>query len=72
MSGPYLAAPVIYQGRHAAIITRIHDETWVNLQIFEDGGRTYFISNAERGVTWEFPPGHGAPEVNRYGGLFGG
>jgi hypothetical protein len=40
----------------AAIITRVHDDTWVSLLIISPGGDTRFASHCELGVRWFWPP----------------
>lgn len=37
----------------AAIVTKVHDQTWVSLLIISQGGGTRFASHVERGVGWQ-------------------
>lgn len=58
---PYVGAVVHYKDRlrsstavSAAIITEVHDETWVALFIISAGGGTRYASHVERGLGWEW------------------
>jgi hypothetical protein len=62
MNLPYVGASVHYKdqfaGSHApqaAIITQVHDDSWVALFIISPGGGTRYASHVEYGVGWEWP-----------------
>jgi hypothetical protein len=59
MRKPYVGLIVQYyyrvqDGPHAAIVTYVHDETWVSLFVIPPGGGTRVVSHAELGVTWKY------------------
>ena len=65
MNRPYVGAVVHYRDRfaglaepQAAIITKVHDDTWVALFIIAPGGGTRYASHVEQGAGWEWitPP----------------
>lgn len=59
---PYVGAVVHYfsptnRGQaSAAIITAVHDDSWVSLFVINCGGGTRFVSHGELGVTWKWIP----------------
>lgn len=60
---PYIGATVHYHstysdGPNAAIITAVHDDSWVSLFIISAGGGTRFASHVEHKVGWDWitPP----------------
>jgi hypothetical protein len=59
MQSPYVGAVVQYRYKPTdapsdAIVTRVHDDTWVGLFIILPDGLTRTASHVERGV-WMFP-----------------
>ena len=50
---PHLGAIVIWKAKYPAIVIRVHDDTWVDLCVFDKDNRC--ISNAEFGVSWSWP-----------------
>lgn len=60
---PYVGAVVHYRDKFvgsndpwAAIIVKVHDNTWVSLFILSPGGSTRFASHVEHGKGWDFIP----------------
>lgn len=58
---PYIGAVVQYHDRFsgdsklkAAIIVDVHDDRWVALKIFSNGGGERFASHVEYGTGWNY------------------
>lgn len=58
---PYVGATVHYRDRftgsndpQAAMIVKVHDNTWVSLFIFAAGGNTRYASHVELGKGWDW------------------
>ena len=70
MKTPYVGAMVHYKYRatdevRAALITKVHDEVWVSLLIFEPGGVTRPASHVEYGLErgWKWIPDPDPPKT---------
>ena len=73
MKKPYVGAVVHYRYREndavrAALVTRVHDDVWVSLYIFEPGGMHRSASHVEYGLArgWKWIPDPDPPKQYTY------
>jgi len=74
MKKPYVGAMVNYRYREtdavrAAVVTHVHDDTWVSLKVFEPGGLDRAVSHVEYGVHrgWKWIPAEEPATYMGYG-----
>ena len=76
---PYVGAIVYYKYRatddvRAAMITKVHDDTWVGLRVFEPGGLDRSPSHVEfwhNECGWRWIPDQAPPEQKTFHGIYG-
>ncbi len=73
---PYVGAMVQYKYRandveRAAVITRVHDDQWVSLHVFEPGGTDQYPSHVEYGIErgWRWIPDNAGTMPQTWDGI---